>query len=575
MAEQKTCKQCQKEFTVEDEDLEFYKKISPTFDGKLFEIPSPTLCPDCRRIRRIVWRNNLHLYNRKCDLCSKQIVSMYSEDKPYEVYCQECWWSDKWDPLKYGRDFNPSHSFFDQFNDLLVNVPRIALMNKDPENSEYCNFAGNNKDCYLAVAGSWNNENCFYGYRLSHCKDCIDCKFTEKCELCYEVITGFNLYKCVYCQSCYDSTECYFSYDLKGCDHCVFSAGLRNKSYYVYNSPCSKEEFQKIVADISSRQKLSMMREGYDDMLKRAVRPYAELVNCENCTGDQLFNCMNARESYDAFKIENAKYFMIGEDAKDVMDCSAFGIGESQLSYEAMSAGVGSYNCHFTNANWTNRDTFYCETISNSNNCFGCVSLNHKEYCILNKQYSKEEYEKKVGEIIECMRKSGEWGEFFPIRISPYGYNETLASDFSPLSQSEAEKIGAKWQPEQQMPSFSGESYQPFDDVNDYAVNEEGLRKVISSVIKCEKTGKPFKVMPQEMSFYLNNKIALPRYHYTVRFDERLKYQNPRKLYHRQCMCEEQGHGHEGRCKNEFETTYAPDRPEKVYCEECYQKNII
>ncbi len=37
MSEQKTCKQCQKEFEVSDEDLEFYKKISPTFDGKLFE----------------------------------------------------------------------------------------------------------------------------------------------------------------------------------------------------------------------------------------------------------------------------------------------------------------------------------------------------------------------------------------------------------------------------------------------------------------------------------------------------------------------------------------------------------
>jgi len=27
-------------------------------------------------------------------------------------------------------------------------------------------------------------------------------------------------------------------------------------------------------------------------------------------------------------------------------------------------------------------------------------------------------------------------------------------------------------------------------------------------------------------------------------------------------------------CTNEFETPYAPDRPEIVYCEECYNKEI-
>ena len=29
-----------------------------------------------------------------------------------------------------------------------------------------------------------------------------------------------------------------------------------------------------------------------------------------------------------------------------------------------------------------------------------------------------------------------------------------------------------------------------------------------------------------------------------------------------------------GKCTNEFETSYAPERPEIVYCESCYQKEV-
>ena len=28
-------------------------------------------------------------------------------------------------------------------------------------------------------------------------------------------------------------------------------------------------------------------------------------------------------------------------------------------------------------------------------------------------------------------------------------------------------------------------------------------------------------------------------------------------------------------CPNEFETTYSPDRPEIVYCEQCYQQEVV
>jgi hypothetical protein len=71
-------------------------------------------------------------------------------------------------------------------------------------------------------------------------------------------------------------------------------------------------------------------------------------------------------------------------------------------------------------------------------NCFGCISLRNKSYCILNKQYSKEEYEKLVPQIIEKMQADGERGEFFDPSLSSFGYNETVAQEYFPLTRDEA-----------------------------------------------------------------------------------------------------------------------------------------
>jgi len=139
LVETKTCKHCGTSFPITDKDIEFYEKVSPTFGGKKYSIPTPTLCPDCRQQRRLSFRNERKLYKRKCDATHKDIVSIYSPDKPYTVYHQDYWWSDKWDPLNYGRDFDFERGFFEQFGDMLQEVPAISMLNYEPENSEYCN----------------------------------------------------------------------------------------------------------------------------------------------------------------------------------------------------------------------------------------------------------------------------------------------------------------------------------------------------------------------------------------------------------------------------------------------------
>ena len=76
--ENKNCKQCSQVFPIYQEDQDFYDKISPVFHKQTFQIPMPTLCPECRQQRRLAWRNDRKLYKRKCDATGKEIISVFS-----------------------------------------------------------------------------------------------------------------------------------------------------------------------------------------------------------------------------------------------------------------------------------------------------------------------------------------------------------------------------------------------------------------------------------------------------------------------------------------------------------------
>jgi hypothetical protein len=75
---------------------------------------------------------------------------MYSPDKKYRVYEQKFWWSDNWNPLDYGKDFDFSRPFFEQFDELYKKVPLISLWNINAENSEYNNNCFSLKDSYMS-----------------------------------------------------------------------------------------------------------------------------------------------------------------------------------------------------------------------------------------------------------------------------------------------------------------------------------------------------------------------------------------------------------------------------------------
>ena len=227
--------------------------------------------------------------------------------------------------------------------------------------------------------------------------------------------------------------------------------------------------------------------------------------------------------------------------------------------------------------NLYNQDSRYNEECQNSQSIFGCEGLRKKSYCILNKQYTKEEYEALVPKIIKHMNempyidKVGrryKYGDFFPSDLAPFAYNESIAQEYYSLSKEQAQGSGYLWKDaEERNYNIIIKNADIPDDIK--TVGDDILKQMIECGHqgKClEQCTEAFKITPYELEFYKRMNLPLPRLCHNCRHYQRIHLRNPLKLWHRKCM-------HEG-CSNEFETTYAPDRQEVIYCESCYQKEM-
>ena len=564
-----TCQNCKKDFTIEPDDFSFYEKI---------KVPPPTFCPECRRQRRLVWRNERTLYKRKCDLCQKNVIAMYHESVPFPVYCRECWYGDGWDPKSYAREYNMNKSVFEQYHELSNVVPKLALWQRNSINSDYSNYVGESKNVYLSASVVKNSENIFYSKSIDGCRDIVDCfNIINGSESLYENVEAQGNYDSQYlllCRSCLDS---YYSVDCINCSNCFLSHNLRNKKFCIRNKQYTKEDYFKELEkfNLKSRTSRQILLKEFEKIKKQAIYRFGNITKCVNVTGNNLLNVKNSKDCFEIYDTENSKY---GYRAFSLKDCMDFDYGGwSELLYEYTTGALNHYNVHFTySAMESVRNADYTEWCRNCSNIFGCISLNNAKYMILNKVYPKEEYMKLREQIIKQMSatlfkdKKGrvyKYGEFFPIELSPWAYNETLAQEFHPTTKQKAEENGYSWrEPSKKNFEITTPADKIPDDIDDVA------EEIMSKVLGCAHSGNcnhqctsAFRITDYELKFYKKHDIPLPDKCPNCRYYERVAVMPGLKLYKRVCM----------KCKVvEFETAYAPDRPEKIYCESCYNKEI-
>ncbi len=555
---QLSCKQCGTAFELTAGDIEFYDKVSPVFSGKKYAIPPPNSCAMCRMQHRLAFRNEHHLYKRKSDLSGREIISIYSPDKPFIVYDQPEWWNDKWDAINLGKDIDWNAPFFTQYGDLYRTVPRISMFNVQSENSDYCNQAIGNRNCFLSFAVR-DCDSVLYGAYCTKLKNCCDVAFCHTSELLYDCTDTYESYNGQHLHRSINCTDSQYLYDCMGCKNCIGCAGLRNKEFHVFNAPVQAQEYRALLQSI--QQDPAVRREvekHFDQVMLRTPRNSAWIKNGEQVTGDNIKNAKNCANCFDVFDLEDCSDCTWIFDSRDCKDC--YGMGSSELTYDSIGVVNASQTLWSIGASSVS-NCIYTDLCISCKNCFGCISLKNKEHCIFNKQYSKMEYEEIVPRLIKFMQSKGEWGMFFPSSLSPYGYNETVAHEEVPLTPQKATESGFSWSryemSKQDVKQTISASMLPIA-IND--VSDDVLHCAISS----EETQRPFRITQQELQFYRNQRIPLPHLHPDERHLHRMALRNPRKLWKRNCA----------KCSREIQTTYQPSRPEIVHCETCYLKEM-
>jgi hypothetical protein len=442
-----------------------------------------------------------------------------------------------------------------------------------------------------------------YANRAHYNKDSLDLYTVEHSELCYECTYCFKSYKLVFSRYCENCNNSFFLYNCRNCSDCFGCANLRNKTYCFFNEQFTKEEYVNKIKDLNLgrfTELKSTQEKFYKEIYLSAINKYADTINCHNVSGNHIKNARNCKACFDITgdDTENCRYVNLsGHKTKDLFDTGPGAGWGSELLYGAVDVNDSSrlIGCVVV---YNSSEVNYSINCHNCSYCFGCIGLRNKSYCILNRQYSKEEYEALMPKVIEHMKsmpytdvkgRSFVFGDFFPSEISPFAYNETVAQEYFPISKGQAGQLGISWK------EMTERNYKVSIDLenlsNDIKDVEDSITKEIIGCAHKGLCGHPcttaFKITERELQFYRKFNIALPRLCPNCRHYERLAQRTPLKLWRRKCQCagekSENGvyqntakhsHGNDP-CPNEFETSYAPDRPEIVYCEKCYQQEVV
>ena len=551
--EQRSCIECSRTFALIEQEQAYYAKIS---------VPLPRHCPDCRFMRRLAERNARKLYYRKCSLTARKILSQYHEQQPFPVYCPEAWWSDTWDAEDYGQDYDSSRSFFEQLGELKCRVPAMALyvIGGTLENSDYTNCTGYLKNCYL-IGESDYDEDCYYSNLLKRCQDVMDCSVCYDCQLCYQCIDCLNCYNLVYSQDCETCRDSIALFSCRSCSDCIACSNLYQRQYCIYNRQYSRDEY------LRERETLGLSNFSSLQAFVKAARAFAALqpkrnVQCEHSEssiGNHLYHSKNAYYCFDSRDLEDCLYCAkLSLSVRDCVDYNSWG-DKAELLYQCAGCGDNVYNLKFCSTCTTNcANLEYCIGCTQSSDLFACVGMKKKCFCILNRQFSQADYQSLRAQIIAAMSDAGDYGKFFPPELCSFGYNETIAMDYYPLTKEQALSRGYRWKEEEDR-AVDVQTCEVPESI------EQTGDSILTEVFGCAQCGRNYKIIAQELAFYRKMTLPVERACPDCRHRLRMAQRPPAQLREAGCS----------RCGKAMLSAVPESHAGAVYCEACYQAEMF
>ncbi len=405
---------------------------------------------------------------------------------------------------------------------------------------------------------------------LIDCQDaesCVDCIAGINISDCYRVSHSSRLHNCQFISESYDCIDSTFLFDCRNCDHCFGASNKRNKKYLWWNEQLTKEEWEvrRAEIDLASYAVSQEMLKKFYAMIADTVWPENFNVQTTGSTGEYLIQCSdNSHSSFGRDGHHNYYCYGLWDGATGNAFCCAVPGNDSyfagpltnsaNIKFSAMM--VRCDNCEYS---------FGCYECTN---CFGCVGLRHKKFHILNKEYSEEEYWKKLDELKCAMLDRKEYGQTLPSAFSTSYIPEGGPMIYLGAEVEDCQKIGMPTYPIDSDGAFGtmrleGKEVASANDLPDHLdqIDDSWAGKIMMDT----ENNRPFTYLKPEIVFYKKHKLAVPRQHFTARVRNLIWTTNTGIFEERKCA------------KCEKTLTVAtnriwPDR--KIYCEACYLNHL-
>lgn len=447
-----------------------------------------------------------------CPATKTPILSRWSKIGAIIGVAPEWFWSDQCDNTKAGQEYDFNRTFFDQFIEIARKSFAPSINQVNCENSPYVNACIQLKDCHLCFACE-NLRESIYCALCSKSTDLLLCSGVSNSELCYSSLDCENIYNSRFLQDCQNCSDCFWCLDCIGCKNCFQCIGLRQAQdgYYIRNEKITAEEWERNFKSLnlgSYRVQLEIIAQAEEFFKDK--RDYNTNFKNENCS--EAYHVLNSKNCV------NAMYSANCEDCKDIIfshnarDCySTLWAHNAERCYFVIGSS-DAYNCFFCDGAVSNaRNNFYSFCCYNGcQDVFGCFFLKTKKYCILNKEYSKNEYEDLLPRVIKHMQSTGEWGKWFPTSFYQVPYQDSWANYFLAELNDQQIKDRGLLSLETKETSIANEKIELPDDVQSFS------EKLCEKELHCEASNKPYKITKQELKAFLRQNSPIPRKHWSI-----------------------------------------------------------
>lgn len=293
--------------------------------------------------------------------------------------------------IKYMSKMLDAKEFIKQYRKLYFELPQVSHWTRASVNCDYGDICVVSKDSYMCFTCS-NMENCFNCHDSRIDRFCADLTFCENCELCYESVDCETCYNSDYLQDCKDCTDCQFCNYCIGCKNCFLCADLTRKNYCIMNKEYGAIEYFKKVRELKAQGVLNMWKK-FTEVQEKEPKVFMHQTDNVNCFGDYLHHSKNCYFCFDSYLCEDSYYIFnanLERGTKDSLDCGPVA-NTFERCFDCAYAGY-LFDCHHIYwGDWL-YDCDWCTNLWESNHCFGCNYMKNKEYQILDKPVSKDEY---------------------------------------------------------------------------------------------------------------------------------------------------------------------------------------